>query len=66
MTYPEPLMKKILLLAAVSLAAALGGCVVVPAEPVVYAEPAPVVVHPGHRHYGHYHRHDGPRYRRWR
>jgi len=52
---------KTLLTAVIALAAAaLGGCVVVPVEPVgMYG--APVVVSPGHRHHGH--RHGGHRYR---
>lgn len=55
---------KTLLTAVIALAAAtLGGCVVVPVEPVgVYGAPA-VVVSPGH-HHGHGHRHGGRRH--WR
>jgi hypothetical protein len=61
-------MKTILMFGAVAflLTLTLTGCVVVPAEPVVYASPPPpaVVVRPAYRH--HYHGH-GRYYRRgWR
>ena len=49
--------------------AALGGCVVVPVEPVVYGPPAAVVVQPtfGYNYYGYRrHGHRGYRHRYWR
>jgi hypothetical protein len=47
--------------------AALGGCVVVPVEPVGYGPPAAVVVQPtyGYSYYG-YRRHWHRRHRYWR
>jgi hypothetical protein len=53
--------------------AALGGCVVVPAEPVAYGGPViygppPVAFVPGrvYFHGGYYHRYHGGRWHRWR
>ncbi|HEV3010376.1 MAG TPA: hypothetical protein VGX52_15220 [Burkholderiales bacterium] len=60
-------MKTILMFgAATVLASTLTGCVVVPAEPVVYAAPPPpraVIVRPAYRH--HYYGHGGYGRRHW-
>jgi hypothetical protein len=51
-------MRSALVIAVAAFLATLGGCAIVPAGPVVYAEPPPVavVVRPGFVHDGHYHR----------